>query len=73
MIEVTKDGDLEKYKNHMYYKENCPTHFKCKVCGCEFTATKQDYKKNIFTGNKTAFCPKCNLKVKWYNPNDDWY
>ena len=58
MIKITKDGT--------YMDGNKPKHFKCRSCGCEFYATKPDYKYNLITGVWKAFCPQCKSKVKRY-------
>ena len=71
MFEITKEGDLDKYKERMYERENLPLDFVCLMCGCEFVATKQDYKSKFFSSKKVAFCPKCNSKVIW-KPDWDW-
>ena len=69
MTTIEKPGNDELFAEHTYKETYKPKRFKCDVCECEFTATKGDYKKKLFSSLFGLFdkykvvCPHCGTKL----------
>lgn len=66
MKNVIREGRLEYIAEKLLEKEQKPKLFVCKKCGCEFTATKKDYKFILYKFGFYSKCPTCANSVRSY-------
>lgn len=66
MKTVIREGSLEYLAEKLLEKEQKPKLFVCKKCGCEFTATKKDYKFILYKLGFYSNCPTCANSVRSY-------
>ena len=78
MITIEKPGNDELFADYTYKETYKPKRFRCNVCECEFTATKEDYKRKWFsmddwTGKYKykVTCPHCLTKLIIYELDTD--
>ncbi len=66
MKNVIREGSLEYLAEKLLEKEQKPKLFVCKKCGCDFTATKKDYKFILYKFGFYSNCPTCANPVRSY-------
>lgn len=78
MTTIEKPGNDELFADYTYKETYKPKRFRCNVCECEFTATKEDYKRKWFsmddwTGKYKykVTCPHCLTKLVIYELDTD--
>lgn len=78
MTTIEKPGNDELFADYTYKETYKPKRFRCNVCECEFTATKEDYKRKWFsmddwTGKYKykVRCPHCLTKLVIYELDTD--
>lgn len=78
MTTIEKPGNDELFADYTYKETYKPKRFRCNVCECEFTATKEDYKRKWFsmddwTGKYKykVTCPHCLTKLVIYELDMD--
>ena len=77
MTTIEKPGNDELFADYTYRETYRPKRFRCNVCECEFTATKEDYKRKWFSWNEfigqykyKVRCPHCLTKLVIYDEPD---
>lgn len=77
MTTIEKPGNDELFADYTYKETYKPKRFRCNVCECEFTATKEDYKRKWFSWNEfmgqykyKVRCPHCLTKLVIYEESN---
>lgn len=78
MTTIEKPGNDELFTDYTYKETYKPKRFRCNVCECEFTATKEDYKRKWFSMDDwtgkckyKVTCPHCLTKLVIYELDKD--